>query len=57
METCLRASTVVRAIFMHNDHERSTLEEALLVYAEFRILEGQAVEWSKEHSFKCNCQH
>ena len=37
----------------------TTLEEVLLVYAEFHImiLKGQAVKWSKEHSFKCNYQH
>ena len=36
-----------------------TLEEALCVYAEFHILDCQPVEWSKEHSFKCNlnCPH
>ena len=44
-------------LFMHNNYGSTTLEEALSVYAEFHILEGQQVEWSKEHSFKCNCPH
>ena len=43
--------------FMHNNYGSTTLEETLSVYAEFHILEGQQVEWSKEHSFKCNCPH
>ena len=43
--------------FMHNIYGRTTLEEALRVYAEFHILEGQPVEWSQQHSFKCNCPH
>ena len=42
---------------MHNKYGDTPLEEALRVYAEFHILEGQSVEWSKEHSFKCNCPH
>ena len=32
---------------MHNNYGSTTLEEALRVYAEFHILEGQQVEWSK----------
>ena len=43
--------------FMHNKYGDTPLEEALRVYAEFHILEGQPVEWSNEHSFKCNCPH
>ena len=43
--------------FMHKKYGDTPLEEALRVYAEFHILEGQSVEWSKEHSFKCNCPH
>ena len=43
--------------FMHKNYGSTTHEEALHVYAEFHILEGQPVEWSKEHSFKCNCPH
>ena len=43
--------------FMHSKYGGTTLEEALCVYAEFHILEGQSVEWSKEHFFKCNCPH
>ena len=43
--------------FMQNKYGDTPLEEALLVYAEFHILEGQPVEWSNEHSFKCNCPH
>ena len=43
--------------FLNNKYGDTPLEEALLVYAEFHILEGQPVEWSNEHSFKCNCPH
>ena len=42
---------------MHNKYGGTTLDEALRGYSEFHILEGQSVEWSKEHSFKCNCPH
>ena len=38
-------------VFMHNKYGDTPLEEALRVYAEFHILEGQPVEWSNEHSF------
>ena len=43
--------------FMHNKYGDTPFEEALRVCAEFHILEGQSVQWSKEHSFKCNCPH
>ena len=43
--------------FMNDKYGDTSLEEALLLYAEFHILEGQPVEWSNEHSFKCNCPH
>ena len=32
--------------FLNNKYGDTPLEEALLVYAEFHILEGQPVEWS-----------
>ena len=50
-------TTLFSIFFMQNNYEGTTLEEALKVYAEFDILVGQAVEWSKEHSFKCNYPH
>ena len=42
--------------FMHNKYGDTPgpVEEALRVCAEFHILKGQSVQWSKEHSFKCN---
>ena len=34
--------------FMHNKYGDTPLEEALRINAEFHILKGQSVEWSKE---------
>ena len=57
----LRHNTLLAKLFvdffLHNKYGDTPLEKTLQVYAEFHILEGQPVEWSNEHSFKCNCPH
>ena len=60
IEACYSAGgKLFMDFFMHNRDGDTPLEEALRVYAEFHILEGQPVEWtrSNKHAFKCNCPH
>jgi hypothetical protein len=39
-----------------NTHGRPyTLDEALLIYETFHVLESHGARWSKSHLFKCNC--
>ena len=58
-ERCESAGNAVEQFFyMRNNYYCSALEEALQIYAEFHVLEGQPVEWGRERSFcQCTCRH
>ena len=39
----------------NTDGRPYTLEEALIIYESFHVLEAHEARWSKTHLFKCNC--